>query len=279
MEVAPRDGLQNEPVSVSTDDKLKFIQLLYQAGLSTIEVASFVHPDLVPQMSDGPELFCGLMETPELKGGAFPVLIPNKKGLENALSVGASYFSLLTATSQTFSEKNINASVDESIDRVASILQELGPTHSVRVYISTAFSCPYEGTTSLKQLMAVVEKILALGVKDIVLGDTIGAAQTNQVDTFLREVEKVLPLSHLALHFHDTKGLALGNVRVGLERGVRIFDSSASGLGGCPYADGATGNVATEEVVRLMDSLGMHTGVDLEKLKRASCFIREKIKS
>ncbi|MCY4643184.1 MAG: hydroxymethylglutaryl-CoA lyase, partial [Bacteriovoracales bacterium] len=227
-------------------------------------------------------LFSRLTETPKLKGIDFPVLIPNLKGLEKALKVKADFFSLLTATSETFSQRNINADISESIQRISRIMERLGPSSKsrLRVYISTVFGCPYEGKMERPyQLMNVLEKLLDIGVKEVALGDTIGVANPKQVDLFLREVSKVMDLSYVALHFHDTWSLALPNILAGLERGVRIYDASAAGLGGCPYADGATGNVATEDVVYLMHSLGLKTGIDLELLAHASSFILEKVGS
>ena len=278
VEVGPRDGLQNESGFVQTADKLSFIHQLREAGISTVEVTSFVRPDKIPQMADGKELFSLLSQSLAFKGESFPVLVPNRKGLEDALAVGATHFALLTATSETFSQKNTNASIAESLERIAQIVAQLSPLkHQLRGYISTVFGCPYEGAMRPGKAIFVVEKLLEMGISEISLGDTIGVATPKQVDDFLREIKKQVNPVHLALHFHDTRGMAMANILVGLEHDVRIYDSSAGGLGGCPYAPGAKGNVATEDVVYLMDSLGIVTGIDLAGLMKAASFMLQKM--
>ena len=281
VEVGPRDGLQNESQFIPTGDKLSFILKLVEAGLSTIEVTSFVHSKRVPQMADGEQLLTKLFESSPLGSESFPVLVPNLRGLERALKVGATYFSLLTATSETFSKKNANATLEQSRDNLKGILRgihsSLGSKSSVRLYISTVFGCPYEGAISVGQVMGVVEKLLPLEVGEIVLGDTIGRATPKQVDSLLRELLKLIEPSRVALHFHDTCGMALANILVGLNHGIGTYDCSVAGLGGCPYAPGASGNVATEEVVHLMESLGLSTGVDREKLWEAPISILKKL--
>ena len=289
VEVGPRDGLQNEARSIETADKLSFIHKLVAAGIDCIEATSFVRPDRVPQMADGAQLFPQLLQTSALSAANFPVLVPNLKGLENALNAGATHFALLTATSETFSQKNMNVTVKKSLQSISQMIGRLGERegqYQVRVYISTAFGCPYQGEVTSRQLLEVIEGILAVegegstrrpAIAEIALGDTIGVATPMQVDALLRELAKVVELSRVALHFHNTRGMALANILVGLERGVRIYDASAGGLGGCPYARGATGNVGTEDVVYLMDSLGVATGVDLAGVASASAWILEKI--
>ena len=286
VEVGPRDGLQNETAMVATEDKLRFIQKLSAAGLTLIEATSFVRADRIPQMANGADLFKALMKNYSEEAERFPVLVPNMRGLENALACGATHFSLLTATSEAFSKKNANASIAQSLEQIAQMVGVLrkagGPSHKLRIYISTAFGCPYQGKVQLKGVMDVLEQILQvtglLPEDEIALGDTIGVATPTQVNEWLKEIAKVMDLSRLALHFHDTRGMALANILVGLERGVSMYDSSAGGLGGCPYAGGgATGNVATEEVVYLLESMGVATGVDLDKLMEATSFILQKL--
>ena len=281
VEVGPRDGLQNERAYIATTDKLVFIEKLLGAGIQHIEVASFVRPERIPQMADGGKLLPPLLEG---RGGQdqdkfFFVLVPNLQGLTNALAAGAQHFSLLTAVSETFSQKNTNASVDQSLQRIREIIKQLDDPLKCksRVYISTVFGCPYEGEVTTAQVVSVVEKLLSMGLGQIVLGDTIGVATPRQVDGLLRDLAQVMDLRDLGLHFHDTWGLALPNILVGLEHGITSYDSSVAGLGGCPYAPGATGNVATEDVVYLMDSLGVATGIDLKKLAAAGAFMLERV--
>ena len=258
---------------------LVFIHKLLEAGVPTIEATSFIRPEKLPQMADGKKLFAQLAQTPGFKGEHFPVLVPNMKGLENALAVGATYFALLTATSETFSQKNMNATVAESLQRISQIGERLGGTskYQLRGYISTVFGCPYAGEMRPRQTITLVEELLQMGITEISLGDTIGVATPKQVDHFLREIKQVIDPAQLALHFHDTRGMAIANILVGLEHDVRIYDSSAGGLGGCPYAPGATGNVATEDVVYLMNTLGIASGIDLDLLIAAADFMLQKV--
>ena len=278
VEVGPRDGLQNEKCVLATSDKLTFIHKLLHSGISNIEVGSFVRPEKLPQMADSQQLFSRLAQSPGFREECFPVLIPNLQGLENAMAVGARNFSLLTTTSESFAKKNLNATVEQSLQRIAQIVERVGSLQCrLRCYISTAFGCPYEGVIESGRVVALVEKLLALGIAEISLGDTIGAATPRQVDHLLREVQQVTELNSLALHFHDTHSMAMANILVGLEHGVGIYDSSAGGLGGCPYAPGATGNVATEDVVYLLDSLGVKSGIDLGRLVQATDFILQQV--
>lgn len=282
VEVGPRDGLQNERNIISTPDKITLILNLVEAGLSTIEAASFVHPERVPQMADGEELLKKLFENPSLDPRGFPVLVPNRRGLERALGAGATSFSLLIAVSETFSKKNTNTTLEQSLKQREEILSgirsALGSKASVRHYISTVFGCPYRGNISVKEVMGVVEKLLPLlGKGEIVLGDTVGGGTPGQVDILLKELLKVVEPTQVALHFHDTRGMAIANILVGLNHGIRTYDCSIGGLGGCPYAPGASGNVATEEVVYLMESLGLSTGVSMEKLWEAPAFLFSKL--
>lgn len=272
VEVGPRDGLQNEKTVISTDDKIKYILKLKESGLKSIEVTSFVRGDKVPQMADSSDLYSKLKA--DLKDLETPCLVPNLKGFETALSVGVDYVALFSATSNTFNQKNINASIDESFVRLQEVATEAKAKNiKMRGYISTAFGCPYEGKISPKQTLELVERFFKLGVDELSIGDTIGVANPKDVQEVCLGLKANYDLKKMAMHFHDTRGTALANVLVSLENGIHIFDSSSGGLGGCPYAKGATGNLATEDLVYLMNHLGVKTGIDLKKLSEASQFI------
>jgi len=277
VEVGPRDGLQNEKKILTTDDKFMFISKLIEAGLKTVEVTSFVKPPAIPQMSDSSDLFTKVAT--ELKDRAsFPCLVPNLKGYETAKSLGVKEIALFSATSDSFTRKNINATVDESFLRMKEVAESAHRDGiRVRGYISTAFGCPYEGNMSVEKLISVAKRFLDLGVYEISVGDTIGVATPRQVETYLKDLIPEVGLDKLAMHFHDTRGMALTNILVSLEKGIKTFDSSAGGIGGCPYAKGATGNVATEDVWYLLNSQGLQTGIDLPKLVEASTFILDKL--
>jgi hydroxymethylglutaryl-CoA lyase len=278
VEVGPRDGLQNEKVILPTEDKFNFIRLLAGAGLKTIEVTSFVKAPAIPQMSDAPILF------EQVKGAlfnqdiSFPCLVPNLKGYQAAKALGVKEIALFSATSNSFTKKNINATIDESFERMQEVASEaIKDGVKIRGYISTAFGCPYEGDMSIEQLVNVTKRFLDLGVYEVSIGDTIGVAVPSQVRKFLKVLKEEFPIEKLAMHMHDTRGMALTNILVSLEEGVTTFDSSAGGIGGCPYAKGATGNVATEDVWYLLESQGLKTGIDLQKLAQASSFILDKL--
>lgn len=277
IEVGPRDGLQNEKLILSTEDKLQYIKLLGQTGLSTIEITSFVSPKAIPQMGDASELFKGadkLLSESINK----PCLVPNLKGYETALEVGVKEIALFSATSDSFTQKNINCSVEESFSRMTE-LANMAKRDGVQIrgYVSTAFGCPYEGKISVDKLLKVVERFFKLGVYEVSIGDTIGVATPGQVNEILKRLDHEFDKDKLAMHFHDTRGMATTNVLVSLENGFYIFDSSSGGLGGCPYAKGASGNVATEDLIYLFNSLGIEHGVDLNSLIEASKFILEKL--
>ena len=274
VEVGPRDGLQNEKKSLPLTTKLEFIERLTQTGLTKIEATSFVRADKIPQMADAENLFSEINEKFKDLNIDFPCLVPNLKGYEIAKKVNVKEISLFSATSSEFTKKNINCTIDESFVR----MRELAKTaHSdgkkIRAYISTAFGCPYAGKMTSKELISVIEKFLELDVYEISIGDTIGVATPKQVYDYIQDFKTVVSLDKVAMHFHDTRGMAIANILTSLETGIRVFDSSAGGLGGCPYAKGATGNVATEDLVYLCESLGLSTGVDLDKLLSASQFI------
>lgn len=276
IEVGPRDGLQNEKTPIPTESKLDFIQSLAEAGLTEIEATSFVSPKWVPQLGDAAELW------PMLSGirGQFSALVPNAKGLERALAVGVRRIALFTAASEAFTRKNINMSVDESLsvfEEVIAAFRSQAPQGWVRGYVSTAFECPYAGRIDPRQVVDVAERLLNLGVDEVSLGDTIGVAAPVEVQYLTRYLLDHLPADRVAYHFHDTRGTAIANISKAYELGIRAFDSSAGGLGGCPYAPGAGGNVATEDVVYFFERSGVATGVDLQRLAQASLPVLEMI--
>lgn len=278
IEVGPRDGLQNEKTIVKTEDKLEFIKLLSRAGIHEIEATSFVRSEKIPQMTDGVELFHLLQKETALLGNKLVCLVPNAKGMEKALEVKAHEVAVFTSTSNTFNQKNINATIDESLVRIKEVCKMAKDNKvAVRGYISTVFGCPYEGETSLEELDRVIHALLEMGVYEISIGDTIGVANPLQVTKVIDFIKKKYPLEKFAMHFHDTRGMAIANILTSLEYGITNFDSSAAGLGGCPYAKGASGNVATEDLVYLFDSMNIHTGIDFHKLYEASSFILEKV--
>ena len=278
VEVGPRDGLQNEKVILSTEDKLQFITLLSQTGLKTIEITSFVKPSAIPQMGDAVELFTKVRDRLGKTEINLPCLVPNIKGYETAKGLGVKEIALFSATSDSFTTKNVNATVDETFERMQEVAEEAKKDKiRIRGYISTSFGCPYEGTIDLKKLLTVTERFFKLGAYEVSIGDTIGVATPTQVRASIREMKKSFSLEQIAMHFHDTRGMAPTNIFVSLEEGIKTFDSSAGGLGGCPYAKGATGNVATEDVWYLLKSVGEESNVDIAKLAEASKFILEKV--
>jgi len=275
VEVGPRDGLQNEAKTVPTDKKAEFIRLLAAAGLKDIEVASFVHPKWVPQLADAEELIPRLGVPP---GVRYSALVPNMKGLERAIASGIRRIAVFTAASETFNRKNINMGVQESIDVFRPVVERaLKEGLSVRGYLSTAFVCPYEGRISAQRVSDVTRALFELGVDEVSIGDTIGAATPKDVATTVGLLLENFAAAKLAMHFHDTYGMAVANVYQALQMGINTFDSSAGGLGGCPYAPGASGNAATEDLVYLFDHVGVHTGVSLESLRVASRFIAKEL--
>lgn len=278
VEVGPRDGLQNEKTILATEDKFRFISELSDCGLKTIEVTSFVKAPAIPQMADAAELFTQVKNELDGNGVTYPCLVPNIKGYETAKSLGVKEIAIFTATSDTFAKKNINATVDESFERMKEVVAEAKKDGvMVRGYVSTAFGCPYEGTMDVKKLISVTKRLFELGVYEVSVGDTIGVAIPQQVRAYIRAMKNEFSIGKLAMHFHDTRGMAPTNIYVSLEEGITTFDSSAGGLGGCPYAKGATGNVATEDVWYLLNSQGLDTGIDIAKLAAASKFILDKI--
>lgn len=275
VEVGPRDGLQNEPRPIATDTKVEFINRLTRAGLSVIEATSFVSPKWVPQLADADEVMARI----ERKHGvSYAVLVPNAKGMERALAAGAREVAVFTAASETFSQKNTNCSIAESIERFAPVLERARREGvSVRGYISCVLGCPYEGKVDPARVAAVARALDALGCDEISLGDTIGVGTPLAAQAMLRAVAEEIAIEHLAVHFHDTYGQALANILACLELGVAVVDASVSGLGGCPYARGATGNVATEDVLYMLQGMGIETGVDMDRLIEAGRFISAKL--
>ena len=264
VEVGPRDGLQNESRPVSVSDKLQLVHDLADAGVSYIEAGSFVSPKWVPQMAGSAELFTGIQRK---DGVTYAALAPNLRGFEDALAAGVKEIAVFAAASESFSQRNINCSISESLDRFLPIM-EAARLHgiSVRGYVSCVLGCPYEGDIAPRQVAAVANELYAMGCYEVSLGDTIGTGTPGATRTLFDVVAGQIPRGKLAGHFHDTYGQALANIYASLLEGIQVFDSSVAGLGGCPYAKGASGNVASEDVVYLLNGLGIDTGIDLDKL-------------
>ena len=264
VEVGPRDGLQNEKTDIGTAAKIELIDRLSQTGLRTIEATAFVSPKWVPQMADAAEVLAGIRRAP---GVAYPVLTPNLQGYERARAAGAGEVAVFTAASEAFNRRNTNAGIDESLERFAPVLERARADGvKVRGYVSTVLGCPYQGDVPLADVVRVSKALFDMGCFEISLGDTIGVGTPGKARAMLRAVAQEVPMAALAVHFHDTYGQALANILACLEEGVAVIDSAVSGAGGCPYAKGATGNVASEDVVYMLDGLGIHTGVDLDAL-------------
>lgn len=271
VEVGPRDGLQNEAKQIPLEVKVELIDRLSDTGLPAVEAGAFVSPKWVPQMADSAEVFRRIKQKP---GVSYPVLVPNVKGLELALAAGAQEIAVFGAASETFSQRNINCSIDESLERfarVADAAQSAGL--KVRGYVSCVLGCPYEGEIEPKAVARVAEALIGIGCYEVSLGDTIGVGTPTKAQAMMEAVARQVDIRHLAAHFHDTYGQALANLLAVLQMGVSVVDCSVSGLGGCPYAPGAAGNVATEDVVYMLQGLGIETHVDLDKLVEAGAFI------
>jgi isopropylmalate/homocitrate/citramalate synthase len=271
VEVGPRDGLQNEKAVVPTEAKIAFINRLSATGLPVIEATSFVSPKAIPQLADAAEVFTAIDQAP---GVRYPVLVPNQRGMERALRVGVREIAVFTAASESFTKANINMTIAESFAAFAPVVA-LAREHGVRVrgYVSTAFGCPYEGHVPPARVREVTLRLFELGVAEVSLGDTIGVGTPNQVADVVGPLLPDVGSDLLALHMHDTRGTALANVLAGLELGLHIFDTAAGGLGGCPYAPGAAGNLATEDLVYMLHGMGIATGVDLAALVDATHFL------
>ena len=264
VEVGPRDGLQNESAMVATADKIELVDRLSATGLRSIEATSFVSPKWVPQLADAAEVMAGIHRRP---GVSYPVLVPNEQGYERARAAGADEVAVFTAASEAFNRRNINASIDESIERFAPVLARAREDGvRVRGYDSTVLGCPYKGAVPVAEVVRVARRLHALGCYEISLGDTIGVGTPHQAREMLLAVATEVPMPALAVHFHDTYGQALANVAACVEAGVRVADSAVAGTGGCPYAKGASGNVASEDLVYMLRGMGIETGIDLEAL-------------
>jgi hydroxymethylglutaryl-CoA lyase len=271
VEVGPRDGLQNEPGTVPVEVKAALIEALAEAGLKSIEAGSFVSPRWVPQMAGTAEVLARIRRLP---GVSYSVLAPNLKGLQAALEAGADEIALFAAASESFSQRNINCSIGESLVRLRAVAEgALGRGMRVRGYLSCVLGCPFEGEVALEAVVRVAKELHAMGCYEISLGDTIGVGTPVKAQRMLQDVTKEVPVTALAVHFHDTWGQALANILASLELGVAAVDSSIAGLGGCPYAPGATGNVATEDVLYMLDGMGIQTGVHLEQVAAAGRMI------
>ena len=275
VEVGPRDGLQNEAATVSAADKIGFVDRLSAAGLPVIEAGAFVSPKWVPQMADTSQVFAGISRGDNTR---YTALVPNLEGLERAHASGVNEVGIVAAASDTFSLRNINQDVDASLDTYRAVCARASELNiRVRGYVSTAFGCPFEGEIAPARVAAVAEALMNMGTFEVAISDTIGIAHPGRVRGVVAVVADRVPLHAVALHFHDTRGTALANVLTALELGIATFDASAGGLGGCPYAPGATGNLATEDLIYVLNGLGIETGVDLHALLQASTFIEPKV--
>lgn len=274
-EVGPRDGLQNEREWVDTDDKVAWINMLSESGIREIEYSAFVHPKWVPALKDAKEVGKRIKRNPDV---TYSALVPNERGLENALEAGIDTVSVFMSASESHNKKNINKTISETYPVLKKVIDGAKQENKrVTGYVSTVIDCPYEGKVSRDDVLRVCDKLFELGIEDISLGDTIGTAVPSEVATLLEEVLYRFPSKNIIMHFHDTRGMAIANILTSMEYGIRRFDASLGGLGGCPYAPGAAGNVATDDLLYLLNGLGVETGIDEEKLKEASLFIQNKL--
>jgi hydroxymethylglutaryl-CoA lyase len=275
VEVGPRDGLQNEAAAIATADKIAFVDRLSDAGHAVIEVSAFVSPKWVPQMADAAAVFAGITRR---AGTKYTALVPNLAGLDRAIDAKVDQVAIFAAASESFSRRNINQGIEESLAGYRAVCDRARAAGlPVRAYVSTAFGCPFEGPVSPAAVAGVSAALIEMGAYEVAVSDTIGIAHPGQVPVVVDAVAARIPLSRIALHFHDTRGTALANVLMALQRGVTTYDASAGGLGGCPYAPGATGNLATEDLLYMLDGLGIETGVALDKVLAASRFIEQKL--
>jgi len=275
VEVGPRDGLQNEKVTIGTGDKVAFVDALTDSGVPVIEVSAFVNPKRVPQMADAADVFARIRRAPNTR---YSALVPNLAGLDRAASAGVHEIAIFAASSESFSRANINQGIEESFANYSGVAKR---AHSmgmrVRGYLSTVFGCPYEGEVPVERVTELTARMLDMGVFEVAVSDTIGIAHPGQVASVLETIGRKLPIDRIALHFHDTRGTALANVLVAITMGVSTFDASAGGLGGCPYAPGASGNLATEDLLYMLDGLGVQTGVSLDAVFQASSLLASKL--
>ncbi|WP_280768673.1 hydroxymethylglutaryl-CoA lyase [Salipaludibacillus daqingensis] len=270
-EVGPRDGLQNESRFVPTEKKVEWIDLLSQTGVSYIEVSSFVHPKWIPALADAEEVFNQIKRNQDV---TYAALVPNIKGAERALKVDADEFAVFMSASETHNQKNINKSITETYDVLKEVVNEASSSNKkTRGYVSTVFGCPYDGHIAIDEVKKVCDQLLSMGIYEISLGDTIGIGNPKQVKSVMTELHKEFGIGKFALHFHDTRGMALANALAGLQAGVTIYDGSIGGLGGCPYAKGASGNVASEDLLFMLHEMGMNSEIDVHKLLKAASYI------
>ena len=275
MEVGPRDGLQNEKAILPVADKIALVDRLSACGLPAVEVTSFVSPRWVPQLADAEEVLAGISRRP---GVDYPVLVPNLVGYQRARAAGADSIAVFTAASEAFSQRNTNASIAQTLERFAPVLEQARADGvRVRGYVSTVLGCPYQGEVPVPAVVEVASALHAMGCAQISLGDTIGVGTPAKARAMLRAVASQVPMAQLAVHFHDTYGQALANVLACLEEGVRVVDAAVAGSGGCPYAKGASGNLASEDLVYLLHGLGLHTGVDLEALAATGQWLSQQL--
>jgi len=274
-EVGPRDGLQNESTLVSVEDKIHYIDMLSDANAPIVEATSFVSPKAIPQLADADEVFRRIAKRP---GVTYLVLVPNDRGLERAIAADVKAIAVFTAASESFTKRNIGMTIDESLSTFAAVVKRARAEGMwIRGYISTAFGCPYEGAVPVENVVRVAERLADMGIDELSIGDTIGVATPNQVVDVAGALQEKMPVERLAMHFHDTRGTALANVMAALQMGIASFDSSAGGLGGCPYAPGASGNLSTEDLLYMLHGMGIDTGIDLDKIRAASRFIASKL--
>ncbi|WP_449622340.1 hydroxymethylglutaryl-CoA lyase [Robertmurraya sp. Marseille-Q9965] len=274
-EVGPRDGLQNEKQIIQTEDKIEWIHLLSETGLSYIEITSFVNPKWIPQLADAVQVAKSIKRKNNI---TYAALVPNERGLEGALAANVDEVAVFMSASETHNLKNINKSISATYPVLKPVIQEgIAAGKSVRGYVSTVFGCPYEGEVSIDSVLSVSEQLFSYGIEELSLGDTIGVANPKQVEEILTEVLKRFPRERIAMHFHNTRGTALANVLVALNLGITNFDSALGGLGGCPYAPGASGNLATDDLQYMLEGMGIETGLKREELIRAAQFLEEKL--
>jgi len=273
VEVGPRDGLQNEKNIIPIETKIELINRLSDCGFQSIEATSFVSPKWIPQLADAVEVYTAISKKQEIN---YSTLVPNLKGMERALELGVQEIAVFTAASESFNKKNINAGIDESFERLKLVIQ-LAHQNNIRVrgYVSCVLGCPYEGDISIDTVATVSKRLFDLGCYEISLGDTIGMGTPLKAQVMIDAVNHHVPLPKLAVHFHDTRGQALANILAALQMGINVVDSSVAGLGGCPYANGASGNVATEDVIYMLHGMGIETGIQLDKVLKTSLFISQ----
>lgn len=274
-EVGPRDGLQNEKEIITTEEKINWINQLSQTGLSYIEISSFVHPKWIPQLADALEVVKGIERNPNVTYGA---LVPNMKGLERAIEANVDEVSIFMSASESHNRNNINKSINETFPVLKEVVDSSKQANkSVRAYISTVFGCPYDGNVPIKQVLTVCDRLFEMGIDELSIGDTIGVANPKQVEKVLTELSKEFDQEKLALHFHNTRGTALANVLTALQMGFTTFDASLGGLGGCPYAKGASGNLATDDLLYMLEGMGIKTGIDRDRLTESASWIQDKL--